>query len=250
MSKRQLLHVLIVPDCHIPYHDQRAFALMLTAAKATGVDVAIILGDFVDFVAVSGHAKNPREALKLPEEIAAGRRALRQIKALGAAKNVFIAGNHEDRLWRYLVSKAPELAETVTLQSLLRLEKYGFDYVPYRQSFKMGHMRYTHDVGFAGKNAATQSMEAMGRNLVIGHCHRMSYHVMGNLDGGRHVGISLGWLGDVHAIDYMARDKATKDWTLGFGFGYYDPASAYTTIQPVPIMPDYSCIVAGIKFQG
>jgi hypothetical protein len=222
---------------------------MLQVGKAFKPDHAIILGDFMDFYAVSSHDKDPARALQFEEELVIGKSNLRRVKALGAKTNTFIAGNHEDRLWRYLVKNAPELANMLTIPRVLELDKIGFKYVPYKQSHKMGHMRYTHDVGPSGKHAAAKSMEAMGRNTVIGHCHRIEYNVQGTLDGERHVGISLGWLGDLNAIEYMARDKVSKDWALGFGVGYYDAKTQYTHIQPVPVMPDYSCVVGGTLYR-
>lgn len=239
--------VLIVPDTHIPYHDQQAFALLLKVGRVIRPKHLIVLGDFWDFYAVSSHDKDPKRALEFESEIKAGQTALRQLKNLGATNNVFIAGNHEHRLIRYMQKKAPELHEVLTLPRVLDLHGLGFKYVPYKQSYIMGHMRYTHDVGPSGKHAAAKSMEAMGRNTVIGHCHRMEYNVQGTLDGDRHVGISLGWLGDLDAIEYMARDKVAKDWTLGFGIGHYDTQTEYTTIVPTPVLPGYHCVVNGKK---
>lgn len=239
--------ILVVPDTHAPFHDQRAWKLMMQTARAVRPKMIIHLGDLFDFYAVSSHSKNPRRATELKYEIREGRRLLKQLADL--APTQLILGNHEDRLQRYVEGRAPELYEIVTAKSLMGLGKLGVRSTPYRQSFRLGHMRFTHDVnGMAGKHAIVNSLGAMGHNVCIGHIHRIGYHVNGDLEGDRHVGIGLGWLGDLSAIDYMHRDTITKDWALGFGIGYHDTENDYTQITPVPIMPDYTCIVNGRRF--
>ena len=49
---------LIIPDCHIPYEDKRAYDLMLEVAKDVDPDEIVILGDYADFYAVNSHGKD------------------------------------------------------------------------------------------------------------------------------------------------------------------------------------------------
>jgi UDP-2,3-diacylglucosamine pyrophosphatase LpxH len=241
--------VLICPDAHHPYVDQNAWQLFLKVARAFKPQHTIVLGDFSDCYQLSNHNKDPRRATMLKEDVAAVNKALRELEdATKGSKKVFIEGNHEYRLIRYMQSKAPELAQLVSIPKLFKLRENKWKHVPYRHSHKMGNMRFTHDVGPSGKHAAAKSMEAMGRNIVIGHCHRAEMIVQGTLDGERHVGFSFGWLGDANEIDYMQRDKVSKDWTLGFGVGYYDTDSGFTTLSFVPILPSCHCILHGRKF--
>ena len=171
-------------------------------------------------------------------------KALKKIKALGAKNNVFIAGNHEDRLTRYLMQKAPELYEQVHIPKLLALDGLGFKYVPYKEDYQLGKLNMTHDTGKAGKYAHYQSMNDYGRSTMIGHTHRMGYAVQGNADGDCHLGVMLGWLGDFKKVDYMHKIKAKVDWAHGFGVGYYDPVSKFVYVVPVPIVK-YTCVVEG-----
>ena len=244
--------LLVFPDLHAPYHDDKALSLVLKVGKAIKPDECIIMGDWADFYAVSSHDKNP-DRMSFESEVRIAKKCLDHVKAVGANVNVFIQGNHEYRLERMIVKKAPELHNMTTTPKLLELAEKGFQYVPYRQSYLVGNMRFTHDVGPSGLHAATKSMAALGRNVVIGHCHRMEYCVQGTLDGARHVGISLGWLGSIAAAeDYMHMDKMAKDWTLGFGIGYHDTETGFVTMIPTPILPDvtggYCCIVEGKRY--
>lgn len=245
----KLEKILFIPDCHIPYHDEKAFNLMIRAAKAFKPDHVIIMGDFADFYSVSSHDKSPDRTNHLDEEISVVTTKLWEVKKLGAGNNVFIAGNHEDRLTRYLMQKAPELYRVATIERLLGLKEAGFKFVSYRQDYRLGKLIMTHDTGKAGYNAHKQALDAYHRSIVIGHTHRMGYMIQGDADGDRHVGCMFGWLGDKAQIDYMHNINATKDWTLGFGIGYMDKKTGFVYLIPVPLVR-YTCVVEGKLFVG
>lgn len=236
--------ILFIPDCHVPYQDKVAFNLMLKAAKVFKPDHVVILGDFADFYGVSSHSKDPNRALKLVEEMDAVKEALDQVKAIGARTNAFVAGNHEDRLERYLRDRAPELFNFISIPKIMELKEKGFSYTPYKQSHRIGKMNITHDTGNAGRYAHYKSLDTFQHNIVIGHTHRLGYAVEGNAQGERHVTAMLGWLGDVKEIDYLHQVKAAKDWTLGFGIGYLEPKSEIVYLIPVPIVKN-TCLIEG-----
>jgi predicted phosphodiesterase len=243
MSKK-LERILFIPDCHVPYQDKKAFNLMLKAAKQFKPDHAIILGDFADFYGVSSHSKDPSRALKLKQEVKETKKALDQVKALGAKNNVFVSGNHEDRLERYLRDKAPELYNFISIPEILGLEENGFSYTPYKQAYKIGKLNVTHDAGNAGRYAHYKSLDTFQHNVIIGHTHRIGYAVEGDAQGNRHLTAQLGWLGDVNEIDYMHQVKARKDWSLGFGIGYLEPKTGVVYVVPVPII-NYTVLIEG-----
>lgn len=239
----KLEKILIIPDTHVPYQDKKAFELMLKVGKDFKPDHVVILGDFVDFYSVSNYSKDPNRVSLLEEEVEATKEALGRVKALKAKNNVFIAGNHEDRLERYLKDKAPELFNYVTIPKVLELKENGFKYVPYKHSYKLGKLYFTHDVGNAGRFAHYKALDTFQHNIITGHTHRLGYAIEGNAEGERHVTAMLGWLGDVSAIDYMHIVKAKKDWSLGFGVAYMEP-NGNAHVVPVPIV-DNKCVVEG-----
>ncbi len=217
---------------------------MLKAAKAFKPEHSIILGDFADFFDVSSHSKSVERRFKLDEEIDATKKALDEVIAIGAKNNVFVEGNHEDRLRRFLQDSAPELHKLITIPKILELKEKGFKYVPYKQSYKIGKLNITHDTGVAGRYAHYKAMDTFQHNIVIGHTHRLGYAVEGNAQGERHVTMMPGWLGDVEQVDYMHRVKAVRDWSLGFGIGYLDPKTGVVYLVPVPIV-NYTCLIEG-----
>ena len=243
MPQTKLEPILIVSDCHIPYHDKKAFELMLQVAKDLKPKHIYIIGDFIDFYAVSSHSKDPKRATQLVDELKAGEAALDQLDGLGATSKVYIGGNHCDRLQRYLQDKAPELFELADIPSLFRLNERGWTYVPYRQHTRRGKLYLTHDVGVSGRYAVYRCLEAFEHSVITGHTHRLAYVVEGNALGTRKLSAQFGWLGDLKQVDYMSRVTATKNWALGFGLGYMDKQGvAY--MSPIPII-NYRCVVNG-----
>jgi len=240
----KLEKILFIPDCHIPYHDAMAFDLVMKVGKVFKPDHVIIGGDFADFYAVSSHDKNPERANQLEDEVHQVIEKLQEVKKIGAKNNVFIAGNHEDRLTRYLMQKAPELHKTITIPKLLALKENGFHYVPYKSDYELGKLFVTHDTGKAGVNAHKQALDAYQTNIVINHTHRMGYVILGDARGNKHVGAMFGWLGDTKSIDYMHNINMNKDWTHGFGIGYLNKRTGVVYLTPVPIIK-YTCVVEG-----
>ncbi len=90
----KLESALIIPDLHAPYHDARAFALMLKVGKALRPKKIVIMGDFMDCYCVSDHDKDPQRATLLKEELWTVTACLDQVDALGAQDKTFCGGNH------------------------------------------------------------------------------------------------------------------------------------------------------------
>lgn len=240
-----LTKILLVPDCHVPYEDTKAFGLMLKVARGISVQQVVLLGDFADFYSVSAHDKDPKRVQTLDDEVAAVRKRLAQLAALKPERFLYVSGNHEDRLSRYLMQKAPALVGTVDIQVLFDLERFGIEWVPYKRSARVGKLHITHDTGTAGVNAHRTSARAFLGSTIIGHTHRMSYEAVGTFDGPPYLAAMLGWLGDFKAIDYMHAVKA-REWVHGFGVGYMEPSDV-VHVQPVPIV-NGRCVVEGRLF--
>jgi predicted phosphodiesterase len=244
MSRKKLEPMLIVPDIHIPYHDKKAVGLMMRVAKDLKPKHLILLGDAIDNYSVSSHSKDPNRVRMLDEEVSALNAELDKFDALNAKHKVFISGNHENRLERYLQDKAPELYNLVKIPELFKLKQRGWEYIPYKDHKELGKIHITHDVGHAGRGSVFQNLDTYQHSVITGHTHKLCYVVEGNAVGEQKLSAQFGWLGDVTQVDYMHKAKALKNWALGFGVGYYDPSSGYSYLTPVPIVK-YTCVVNG-----
>lgn len=240
----KLIPGIIIPDCHHPYGDPKAWKLMMKAARILKPKWVVVLGDFGDFYAVSSFTKDPSRATQLDVEVLACNEYLDEVDALGCREKHFIAGNHEDRLERYLKAKAPELFETVKVERLFKLKERRWTYTPYREDLKLGAVYFTHDTGSTtGRLAAYKALDTYQHSIITGHTHRLVQVVEGNATGTQIVSAQFGWLGDIKQIDYMHKIKARKDWALGFGVGYRR-SNGFIYFAPVPLV-EYSCVVEG-----
>lgn len=244
IPERPLEPALLIPDCHIPNHDEKAWGLMLRAAMALRPKHIVILGDFADGETLSSHAPTQPGLQDFEAELAAVNKCLDQLDCLKAENKIYIEGNHEFRLDRYLMERAPGLYHSVKWQNVLKLHYRGWTWVPYRKSVKLGKLNLTHDTGSAGMNAHRASSKAFGGSCVIGHTHRMAVEITGRFDGTPYLAAMLGWLGDAEkAATYLHEAKAS-DWVHGFGVAYLEPQTGIVHLQPVPIVSG-KCVVAG-----
>ena len=241
--------VHIIPDQHIPFHDKRAWELQLQVIKTRKPDVLVIMGDFADFYSVTSHQKSPEQRnLLLQDEVKAVRRELDRLDAMvpKGCRKVFIQGNHEQRLDRYIAQRAPELFGMTSTEQLFKLAKRGWEYVKYHDHIKIGKVFFTHDTGKAGSGAHLAAERAFSNNAVIGHTHRVAFNVVGNAAGTPHVAAMFGWGGSLHAAEYMHLINARRDWALGFGTGHLKP-DGVMFMQPHPIV-NYECCVDGVLY--
>ena len=243
-----LKRILIIPDTHAPYHDKKAWELVMKVAHAIKWDKILVLGDFFDCYAISSYRKDPRREASLQKELNDAMVLMAELSSVPCDERVFWEGNHEWRLPRYLSDHAPELYELLMKDGdPFGLRAGGWKVVPYMRDRRVGQINVTHDLGRAGANALRYAMHDYMDNVIIGHTHMMQFYIEGNAKGIPHVGASFGWLGDINRIDYKHQMKSRKDFVLGFGYAHLRPYNNCVYIHPTPIVK-YSCIVEGQLF--
>lgn len=250
LMKGPMQRILFLPDIHCPYHDQLAWDTMIVAARAFNPDITVWSGDSVDFYQLSFHERGLWRGKTVAEELDVmfGLRAEFEEATPNAHTRVITWGNHEHRMERFLANRAPELVGMVHSVS----ERMGVDHwqqVPYGQLGKLGKIYLSHEVGSSGVHTAHQSREAVGHNVVVGHCHRMGVSVGGLVTGETMVGASFGWLGDRESLMAKYAHQASKrGWQHGFGVGYMDQAGN-TWLHGVPIIGGRA-VLEGVEYMG
>ncbi len=232
----KLQKVLLIPDQHIPYNKNSVWELLLKTVSEFKPDIIVILGDFGDFYAVSGHLKDPGMGNDLKWEVDQVVMHLYQLRKLAPkARIVFIEGNHEDRLRRYLWERAPELFGVISTQKLLNLDLLKIEFIPYGETLELGVASFTHDLGKAGDNAHRQARADYEGCAVIGHTHGMEFSVKANRKGVPAFGATFGWGGDHEYIKYTHSHKAVKNYIHGFGTAYLEPKTGHfhTVLHPI-----------------
>lgn len=125
-----MTRIIFPTDEHFPYQDEDARLLAMMIAEAFDPEVRIAGSDGVDFYSLSKFDKNPMRKKTLDYEVEAWTRG--QLAWQDAAPNavaVFLIGNHEFRLQRYLW-RHEEIAELKALQipNFLGLDRLGIVY--------------------------------------------------------------------------------------------------------------------------
>lgn len=260
MSMKPLKIVLLIPDTHRPYHDKRAYALMLRVFsdiiekyKHIADFEIVILGDYADFFAVNSHGKDPRLVSMLVEEVEDVIKALDELDALyPEARKVYIEGNHEYRLERYLLSKAPELFGITSTYHLLKLDQRPkWQFVKYKpdQAYAVAGSKLIARHEPLSSSAKATASKALC-SLVYGHIHRIEESHLVGLDGTNHVCFSVGWLGDKNKDEVYSYVKGHHQWQLGFGLAFVDTSTGYFYHNKIHILDNYSCFAAGKVYKG
>lgn len=168
---------LVLNDLHGPYADQQLLALVLRFAQQLrpAIDSVVLLGDIADCGSVSrfpGEPKDPRLS-RLQTELDFDRALLRRIRSLFPRQRMWwFLGNHEHRLEKYLLQKAPALYGMFDIGCLAK--DLGMTVVPYRGLRAIGHLTLLHGETIRAHSAYTARAvyDQLGTSVMFGHTHR------------------------------------------------------------------------------
>src|SRR3990167_5599245 len=206
--------LLVVGDLQIPFQDDRAVAAMLNLAADLAPDFVYLIGDIIDFYAISSHLPDPSRPLQ--QEIERTHRFLDDMNAAtpSAAVRYYIEGNHEDRLRKYIWSHSPVLSENpmLTLSTQLGLTERGYIHITYPHGVLHNDLYLVHGdlVSKHSAYTAKQMLDHYGMSGISGHTHRLGSHYKTTLGG------PLGWWenGCLCLLDLDYDDKT--NWQQGF----------------------------------
>lgn len=219
MGDNELSGVSIVTnDWHVPFHDKYAFRLFLRVVANLQPRQVIINGDAADCYAISFFDKNPDRMKDSGFQVELDQFG-ELVTDLNAAKPAdctvhYLPGNHEDRLRRFLWSRAAGLADlrALQLESLLGLDDLGVTYHEHEFALTTNlvakHGRFVRKAAGQSAHAELQD-EKFSVSTITGHVHRIGQTMVRT----RH-GVVGGWeCGCLCSIEpeYMRR----PDWQQG-----------------------------------
>lgn len=187
----------------------------------------VVHGDFFDFYSVSRHAKDPMVDFKTwKDEMQEARGALDElISKVPHRELVFLEGNHEKRLVRYINDHAPKLAGIFKPEEIMGLPK-DIKYINYGQNgkFVIGDLVCVHG-SRAGENPAASMVKKFRSSVIFGHTHKIQEYHIQNAHGQDFVALNIGWLGNQSkAAEYI---MDISDWTQGFGITWHRPNGGF-----------------------
>jgi len=235
-EKKRHEKVLFVPDIHAPYQDNNAIRAMIAFGKEFNPDRIFLMGDVIDFYALSSFSKDPIRALKLQKEIDEAVSVLRIIrKEFPKARIEFVKGNHEHRLQKYLWNKASELSglRNLTVPTLLKLDELNIIYHEIgRTKYRGKVIKHGNIIRKFSAYTAKGELESTGISGFSGHTHRAGMYFQTN-EGGKHFWYEFGCLCKLKA-EYM--EGKIPNWQQGFGIGYFKLGSTKCNCYFIPII--------------
>lgn len=220
----------VVSDIHYPFEDSKAVKAFIKYIKKNPVDVLIFNGDILDMYDVSKFSKSPDRIQCLQQEINKATALFKKCRSLlPEAKLIFIQGNHEFRLERYLENHSELWSlDCLKLPNLLKLDKYNIQYEP--DGYKLGSLYITHGscVSKYSGVSARMEMEKNDSSGISGHTHRGgSYY---KKTPSRY----LGWFEGFCLCDINPHYLKSPNWQQGFLTGWIEKDSF--AVNPVPIV--------------
>lgn len=227
MSKKNTF--VAIGDIHFPFHNPSALAETIDFIDSYKPKNIILLGDIVDCYALSRFDKEPSRILSLQKEFDLATDFICKLKEIcPKSKIIYIEGNHERRLQKYLDSH-PEISSLRSLNIPLLLNLDELD-VPYVKSFTLGDMYFHHGEivrKYSGQSARGE-LDKTDMSGISGHTHRLSHYFRTTTHR------SLQWLeaGCLCILDPIYI-QTKPDWQNGFIYGYEDNGNTYPVIYKI-----------------
>lgn len=172
---------LVLSDIHVPYHDRTTLELAVAEAKRRGVVGVLLNGDTLDSHEISNHDKDPT-APRYVEEVETGKKLLAWLRAqFPRARLVLKEGNHEERLSRYVMQRAPALfgLDGIDIPGLLHFANVGAEWVSDKRVITLGKLCVVHGHEYRGGGGVNPARWLYLRARYVsmcGHFHRSSEH--------------------------------------------------------------------------
>jgi len=165
-------------DSQNPYQDKVTVSLVERFLQDIEFHYLIYGGDVNDFYGISSFDKNPQRIPRLQEDIDDTKYMLdRHSKIFPSVEKKWLDGNHEDRLRKFLWSRAAALSSLacLTIPELFKLQDFGVEYLPYEQGLMVNNvflMLHGDIASIHSGYTAKRMFEKHGGCGICAHCHR------------------------------------------------------------------------------
>lgn len=186
--------VVIASDIHIPFQDNAAVRSFIEYCKKKQPEVVVLNGDVLDMFMLSrftkGEGRNPLEEMTMCQGFLDSLR-----KAVPNADIYYVIGNHENRLEKYVLNKAPELASLIEdVFTIIKTSDYkvrGCASVTFNDNFVCKHGTL---LGNKSGLSAIKEMENAYMSGATGHCFSEDVEVITPSGWKRVIDVQLGEL--------------------------------------------------------
>ena len=218
-----------VADLHSLFYNKKALEIAVNHGAKIGCNSVVILGDFMDFYALSKFDKNPKISIGFFEtEQELGQEILSMLqKVFGYV--VLKYGNHdkrrEDFIYR-IASKYPDFADYARLSDFLFYDGCTVNFVEDYRHVIYGKLNAIHGHEyFAGNGAIHVAYNRLNKafdNIVSAHSHRAQSIIRKDINGKIYGSFALGCMCQLNP-----RYSPKNDWTNGFGISEMESDGEY-----------------------
>lgn len=244
--------ILLWPDTHLPFQDDRAVALAFKVLEHVNPDLLVLLGDMIDCGGFSRFAHNTVDSrMHFQTELDTWEALAHLLRdRTPGAERFYIKGNHEARVEKWLFG-APHLASlrSLNLGTALNLANLGFDPAVHEEiSLASGALTVTHGTRLGGSFAglaARMEMATYGTSGVSGHTHRLCKYLQRDKAGLR-VWIEAGHL----ATNPPHYAPKTQNWQQGVVIGEVSDSGNDFELEPIPFRLSYRCRIGNVELSA
>ena len=220
---------LLLPDMHIPYFDLKAIEVAVAFGKKEKCDGIIYPGDLSDCYSLSTFDKDPSQRDFLGE-IAMVKKMIYEIsRIIKPSATIWKMGNHEHRLSRFLMQKAPILFKlpSLSFEKIYDLERLKVKTIPHTSLLRYQKLTIGHGDEFGSVSSAYPARGVFlrtGACTYVTHWHRSSTYTETDLNGDIKTCWSSGCLCYSDDTEILTQDgyKLFKDVKDSDLIGVYD----------------------------
>jgi hypothetical protein len=220
----------IINDLHLLPNTPRPIVdLVLDAFEDIAIDRLVINGDLLDFININLHGpKHPDVKSTLQDEILAGREFFEELRdRFPKIHIVFLYGNHEDRLDRFILKNAKVFWDICRLEVMLNLEALNVEFYEYNHKYQLENtsLFIQHSPPSYGVNGArTSLLTKLDENYIFGCSHREQHAAVTTGSGQVYRCWFNGWLGSRtitrEAEKIFSYAKGHTNWQACAGVAY------------------------------
>ncbi len=223
--------ILVIGDAHVDdEQDLSRFDALGNYILDKKPEYVVIIGDFLSFNCLSAWDRDKRKLMenrRYSSEIEAGNEALNRMamplqewrkrrKQSYSPSVIYLEGNHEDRLTRYLQGD-PTFDGQVGVVKDLYLEERGIEYVPFKENFNIDGVSFTHiPISSSGRpisnpTCAQKALRLYHNSVVFGHTHTLD-HCAEHKQNAPHLNQALSVGCFFEHVDEYAKGSMTNYW--------------------------------------
>lgn len=253
----KFLKYIVVNDFHIPYHDETAYQLFKEFLKEEKPNRLIIAGDLLDCAEISDFRKSQLSGDQLQKDLDLAFKMLKEIRTIVGKKCRidYIEGNHEFRLKKYLMTRAPELLglKSLKFENLLKLKELNIIFHSVREEANRFQDNYIQienifighfDTSRKGSGSTARGLLVdKGVSVIQAHNHRIAMIIKRELDNRLLIGIENACLCSLNPT-YVA----APDWHLGWSIIFHNITNHRIYIYPILLGKNYEFFFGNCEY--